>query len=285
MAPQNHELASTNYTEVNEQELARLTVVDHLLTTQMGGVLPEQSDPARFRYVLDVGCGTGGWLLEGARKCPGGAVNTGIDISHRAIQQACARTTEEGLAPQVDFRVMDALRRLNFPDASFDVTNLRFGMSFARTWEWLELLAEMQRVTCPGGIIRLTEAEVLHTHSGPALTCLDQLFLRAYSRAWRLFEPTTTGLTAHLAPLLQRIGCRQVQQATFPLTFRAGTEEGQRYAKHIAALLKTARPFLLRWGGEPCERYETLSELVLQEMQQPDFVTTWTLHTIWGTVV
>jgi hypothetical protein len=74
------------------------------------------------------------------------------------------------------------------------------------------------------------------------------------------------------------------EDPTFPLTIRAGTEEGQHYAKHIEALLKTARPFLLRWGGEPCERYETLSELVLREMQQPDFVTTWELHTIWGTV-
>jgi ubiquinone/menaquinone biosynthesis C-methylase UbiE len=155
-------------------------------------------------------------------------------------------------------------------------------MSFARTWEWLGLLTEMQRVACPGGVIRLTEAEVFHTHSSAALTHLDQLFLCAFDRAWRLFEPTTTGLTDHLAPLLQRIGCRQVQLKTFPLVFRAGTEEGQRYVKNIDALFKTARPFLQKWGGKSFESYEILSQQVLKEMQQPDFVTTWTLHTIWG---
>jgi ubiquinone/menaquinone biosynthesis C-methylase UbiE len=282
MAPQN-ELANTNFTEINEQELARIALLDHLLTMSTGGVLPEQPDPACFRRVLDVGCGTGGWLLEGARQYPDRFVSSGIDISHRAIQYACARATEEGLAERVDFRVMDALRRLDFPDASFDLANLRFGMSFARTWEWVEILAEMQRVTSPGGIIRLTEAEVLHSTSSAALTHLDQLFLRAFGRAWRLFEPT--GLTAHLTSLLERLGCREVQLKTFPLVFRAGTEEGQSYAKNIEALLKTARSSLHKWGDKSFENYDALSQQVLKEIQQPDCVTTWTLHTIWGIVV
>lgn len=28
----------------------------------MGGVLPEQQDPTRFRRVLNIGCGPGGWI-------------------------------------------------------------------------------------------------------------------------------------------------------------------------------------------------------------------------------
>ena len=50
----------------NEDEFARLRVLDRMLTTGMGGVLPEQPDPTRFKRVLDVGCGAGGWLIETA---------------------------------------------------------------------------------------------------------------------------------------------------------------------------------------------------------------------------
>src|SRR5579875_575260 len=282
---QNHEQANTNFTEITGQEVSRITLLDELLTASIGGVLPEQSDPARFGNVLDIGCGTGGWLLTGAREYPDRYVSRGIDISSRVIHHARARAMKAGLTQQIDFQVMDALRHLNFADASFDLTNIRFGMSFVRTWEWIELLAEMQRVTCTGGIIRLTEAEVFHNTSSAALTHLDQLFLRAYDRAWRLFEPTTTGLTAHLAPLLHRIGCQQIQQKTFPLVFRAGTEEGQRFARATEILLKTARSSLQKWGNESFGYYEALAEQVLKEMQQPDFITTLMLHTIWGTVV
>ena len=42
-----------------EEEWQRLDQQDHLLTTSMGGVWPEQPATARFARVLDVGCGTG----------------------------------------------------------------------------------------------------------------------------------------------------------------------------------------------------------------------------------
>jgi hypothetical protein len=140
----------------------------------------------------------------------------------------------------------------------------------------------MQRVTSPGGVIRLTEAEVLPANAGAALMRLCQIFLYGFDRSGRLFEPTSTGLTDRLALLLQRIGCRQVQQQAFPLVLRSGTEEGQRYMENVEALLKKARPFLEKWGGK-FEHYDALSEQVLREMQS-DFYVTWTLHTIWGVV-
>ena len=54
----------------NQEEMERLELQDQLVTTAMGGVLPELADPTSLRSVLDVGCGTGGWLMETARTYP-----------------------------------------------------------------------------------------------------------------------------------------------------------------------------------------------------------------------
>jgi ubiquinone/menaquinone biosynthesis C-methylase UbiE len=94
--PNRHEYPSTYFVQdrSNQQEMARLTVQDHLMTHAMGGVLPEQPDPTSLRRVLDVGCGTGSWLLEAAQTYPGLTL-VGIDISQPMIdyarQQAEAR--------------------------------------------------------------------------------------------------------------------------------------------------------------------------------------------------
>jgi tRNA G46 methylase TrmB len=53
-----------------QEEIARLELQDKMLTLSMGGVLPELADPTRLRRVLDVGCGTGGWLIETAKQYP-----------------------------------------------------------------------------------------------------------------------------------------------------------------------------------------------------------------------
>jgi SAM-dependent methyltransferase len=74
----------------SEAELIRLKIQDDFVTVGMGGPLPEQSDPASFHRVLDVGCGPGGWILDLARIYP--QMNlTGIDISWRMIEYARAQ--------------------------------------------------------------------------------------------------------------------------------------------------------------------------------------------------
>jgi 2-polyprenyl-3-methyl-5-hydroxy-6-metoxy-1,4-benzoquinol methylase len=57
-----HEHPSTYFVQdrSSKEELQRLQIQDHLLTTAMGGVLPEQLETIRLQRVLDIGCGTGG---------------------------------------------------------------------------------------------------------------------------------------------------------------------------------------------------------------------------------
>src|SRR4029077_12157166 len=103
----------------NQKELTRLQVQDRIVTQGMGGVLPEQSDPTTFRHVLDVGCGTGGWLIEVAKAFPDIQLLIGTDISGKMIEYARARAREEGVSDRVEFHVMDSLRMLEFPAAYF----------------------------------------------------------------------------------------------------------------------------------------------------------------------
>src|SRR5260370_31530574 len=134
---------------------------DHMLTTGMGGVLPEQPDPTIFDDVLDMGCGTGGWITEVAKAYPGVAC-IGIDISKRMIEYAKTQVNEQQIHEQLAFLIMDALKPLAFADKSFDLINMRLGVSFMRTWDWSNLLNELRRIIRPNAIIRIVSGEIMH---------------------------------------------------------------------------------------------------------------------------
>jgi ubiquinone/menaquinone biosynthesis C-methylase UbiE len=277
-----NELASTYFVEdrQNKEELARLTIQDQMLTKAMGGVLAEQPNPTIFRRVLDVACGPGGWVIGAAEMYPEMSL-VGIDISSRMINYAREQAVARQVADRVEFHVMDALRLLEFPDASFDLVNMRFSVSFMRTWDWPKMLSELQRVTRFGGVIRLTETEIIIKSNSVAFTQLNEMFLCALFRSGHLFEAETTGITAHLSSLLTRHGVKQVQTKAYAPVYRAGTPEGEAYCRDIAHAYQTLRPFLQRWGCTSKE-YDTIYQQALNEMQQSDFHATWNFLSAWG---
>ncbi len=266
----------------NKEELQRLQIQDHLLTTAMGGVLPEQPDTLRFKRVLDIGCGPGGWLIDLARAYPDCQSLIGVDISSRIVTYAREQAAR-AQQPQVEFLVMDALRMLEFPDAFFDLVNLRCGCSFMRTWDWPKLLEEMRRVCRAGGILRLTEPELVTQSSSPALLLFNLYVQDALARAGHLFRSAPDGITAHLPRLLvQHAGRRiQVQTRSYSLVLRADTPEGQAFAQDVAYAGRTLRAFVAKWGG-PSPDYDPLVQRMLEEVQRPDFSATWQLLTAWA---
>src|SRR5436309_3170447 len=139
-------------------EMVRLIIQDETMTTAMGGPLAEQADPSIFHRVLDVGCGPGGWILEAARLYPEMSF-VGIDISWRMIEYARAQAQARKLTDGVEFLVMDALQPLAFPDASFDLVNMRLSSSFMKVEDWPRVLHEFLRVTRSGGIVRVTDTK------------------------------------------------------------------------------------------------------------------------------
>ncbi|GAC1368149.1 MAG: hypothetical protein NVSMB44_34380 [Ktedonobacteraceae bacterium] len=264
----------------NEEEMNRLSAQDQLFTAGMGGVLPEQPDPRQFRRILDVACGTGGWVLEAAQAYQETSL-FGIDISGRMLEYARARAVEQGVADRVEFRVMDALRMLEFPDDYFDLVNMRLSISWMRKWDWPRMLGELQRVTKPGGVVRVTECELLQQASYPALTQCAEMLQCAFFRAGHFFELKVDGLTAHLVPLFNQHGLQQVQTRSYHPEYRVGTPEGQAYIEDWLHGFRTLRPFLQKWGCLP-EDYDTIREQALKELQQDDFCGSFHLLTVWG---
>lgn len=264
----------------NQEELTRLRIQDQMITNSMGGVFPEQDASAVFRRVLDVACGTGGWVIEAARQYPDMFL-LGIDVSKRMLDYAREQAAAAQVGERVEFHVMDALRMLEFPDAYFDLVNMRCGGSFMRTWDWPNLLKEIRRVTRSGGVIRLTEPEILHQSNSPALTQLYEMFQCAMFRAGHLFSEETTGIIDHLAPLLEQQGCLEVQTKEHFLQYPAGTEAGEAYYQNMKHFFRTIRPFLEKWGCAR-EAYESIYQQALAEIQQTTFHSTWHLRSAWG---
>jgi ubiquinone/menaquinone biosynthesis C-methylase UbiE len=187
----------------NAAEMARLMHQDRLTTRGMGGVFPERSDFSTIHDILDIACGPGGWVLDVAFEHP--TINVmGIDISSIMIEYARAQAWTQGLN-NASFRVMDALKPLDFADAAFDLVNVRFIFAFMPPAAWPQLMDECVRITRPGGIIRLTETEWNLTNS-LAYETLHAMTTRALKKAGKSFSPDgrNVGITPMLGQFLQQ---------------------------------------------------------------------------------
>jgi len=261
-------------------EMIRLMIQDRTITEGMGGPLSEQPDPAALHRVLDIGCGPGGWLLETAFRYPHMEL-TGIDISWRMIEYARAEAQARRLTDGVEFLVMDALHPLEFPDASFDLVNMRLGSSFLLVTDWPRLLSELLRVTRPGGIVRVTDG-VTSQSTSPAYNRIIQMILCAFYRSSHSLTEEKMGVTHELPHLLTESGCRQVQTKAYTIEFVAGTVGGQNLYEDVRFGSQTTKPFFQKWECIT-EEYDAVCEQAMIEMQQPDFRATWEMLTVWGT--
>lgn len=267
----------------SRDDLTRLQIQDQMLTRAMGGVLPEQHAPAALRRVLDVGCGTGGWLIETARTYPTIEVLAGVDVSTMMVQYARQQATIHQLDNRVEFHTMDALRMLEFPDQFFDLVNQRSGISYLRTWEWSKLLQEYKRVLQWGGTVRMSEGEWGAESTSPALTSLFDLLCSAFYRAGHSFTPAYNGVTSHLEDLLHRHGFEQIQSRLIVQEYHAGTPEWQHFFEDMKLTFRLILPFLRKWTPLS-DNYDQRYQQAVKEMQHPDFVARGNLLTVWGTL-
>jgi len=106
------------------------------------------------RSVLDVGCGVGHWGTLLAAVMADSAHVTGIDREAIWVERARERALARGLEERFSFRQGEA-ERLPFPDDSFDFTTCQ--TLLIHLADPAAAIAEMRRVTKPGGLVAVAE--------------------------------------------------------------------------------------------------------------------------------
>lgn len=199
--------------------------------------------------ILDVGCGTGRWVMEMARTFPGAQV-VGLDIEPPQSGQV--------LAPNTCFVQANLLDGLPFADRSFDFTHQRLLVLAIPAAHWPAVVGELVRVTRPGGWVELLEGGDIFLNAGPA----TQRFLAWWREASRA-RGFDTSLMERLGRLLLDAHVRDVQVRTLQVPVgKWGGHTGALLEKNILAGFPALKPLLCaQLSLSPQEFDATLTEL------------------------
>ncbi|HTK06667.1 MAG TPA: methyltransferase domain-containing protein [Ktedonobacteraceae bacterium] len=263
-------------------ETARLIDQDRMITGGMGGVLAEQKDLSNIAAVLDLACGPGGWTQEVALNYPQMEV-TGIDISNTMITYAQSMAKVRGLN-NVHFQIMNVLKPLDFPAASFDLVNIRFIASFMNPIAWGPLLAECRRILRPGGILRLTENDWISYVNAPSMYTLGELSLKAMTRSKRSYGTGTWNgvLIPFLLQYCREAGLVHIQKQAHVIDYSFGTIAHSLFYQDWLVVTQLMRPFLVSTGVATAAELEALCEQCFTEMREEHFCGFFPYYTIWG---
>jgi methyltransferase family protein len=125
-------------------EAYRLDVQHYAIRLMLGlNLLAPVEEPRR---VLDVGCGTGRWCLEVGQQFTDALV-VGLDLIAEPERHTSRYRLVRG----------DVLAGLPFCDGEFDLVHQRFLIAGVPLASWPAAVAELARVTRPGGWVELTE--------------------------------------------------------------------------------------------------------------------------------
>ncbi|MGI9060764.1 MAG: class I SAM-dependent methyltransferase [Ktedonobacteraceae bacterium] len=265
----------------SSMEMAWLLNQNLVLTKGMGGLFPEEFDLSQASSMLDIACGPGGWVLEVAREYPHIEV-TGFDVSKQMIDYARAHAKARGLE-NAHFEVMDALKPLDFPTASFDMVNARTIVGFMNPDAWPLLIQEMMRVCRPQGVICLTEFELPMTNS-LAFEQISEMVVHAFQLAQRNFFAHTKyfGTTTMLGRLLRDGGCQDIKKRAYAIDFSAQTAEHESVYQDYQIVYHLIQPFLIKMGVTTSEDIQWIYQNMLAEMLSADFSGIWYYLSVWG---
>lgn len=264
-------------------EMARLIHLDRVMTKGMGGTLAGLPELPENAQVLDLCCGPGGWVLDMAFEHPQMEV-AGIDISKMMVDYANARARTQQL-PNASFGVMNILEPLDFSDNSFDLVNARFLVAVLQREKWLDVLRECYRVTRPGGIIRLTESDLMGLTSSLAFAELSQKCYQVSKALGYGFAPDecSLGITHMLGGFLHTIGCEEIQSRMHVVDFSADSEAWADIFHNYDIGFRTIQPAIIKAGMATQERLDQMHQQYVIDMHQSTFRGVMPYMSAWGT--
>ena len=213
-------------------ETNRLDFQHHMLRAFLkGNYLAPIGQP---RDILDVGCGAGRWAAELAREFPNANV-IGVDVAPPPIADDAP-----GGAPTAEnytFVQGNVLERLPFADNSFDFVHQRYLILAIPANRWPHVIAELLRVTRPGGWIELIETEP--PSGAPAI---DQLATWGKQLVGK--RGIDMAMAGQIGPLLTAGGASQVtaRTLTIPVGKPGGRIGGMMVVDYMSALTAIRGP-------------------------------------------
>jgi ubiquinone/menaquinone biosynthesis C-methylase UbiE len=265
----------------NAAEMARLITQSQLVTQCLDGPIPAEIDMAAVHDVLDIASGPGSWALDVARDYPHTRV-IGVDISALTTQFAHYMAREKGL-DNAEFKIMNVLKPLEFPDNSFDIVNARLLIGFMPARVWPDFIQECLRVTRPGGYTILTECDSIISN-GPSFEYLNGLGSLAFKKVGISFSPDgrNFGITPMIGRFLRDAGYHDVQSRAYGIDWSADTDLHTGFYQDFVTIFKMGQPLLMKTGLITQEEADMHYERALYEMMQDNFCAIWYYRRVWG---
>jgi demethylmenaquinone methyltransferase/2-methoxy-6-polyprenyl-1,4-benzoquinol methylase len=187
-------------------------------------VPPEGSDP-----ILDVCCGTGDLTLGYWRAGRGRSRVIGADFCRPMLEIGARKAARAGAADEVAFVEADA-QRLPFPDGSFQIVSVAFGLRNVSDTD--AGLREMARVCRPGGRVAVLEFSMPRNKAlktmygwyfGRVLPRVGQALARNRQAAYN-YLPASVGQFPQHEALAERMRAAGLGEVSFhPFTFGIAT--------------------------------------------------------------
>jgi SAM-dependent methyltransferase len=232
----------------HESEIDRLDVQHYALRATLRGnyVVPLESP----RRVLDVGCGTGQWAFDLCAEFPDAEV-VGLDLEQ----------SKSGGPPNYSFVKGNLLHGLPFSDGHFDFVHQRLLLaSGVPVSSWPAVVADLVRVTGPGGWLELVEAAPRMASTGPATEQLWTL-VRRIGRGLGLDADAT--IIDALADHLSRSGLVDVESRSVAIPVGEwGGQAGSLLASGVrAGMMRLSDAFETRLGIPRQTSYELITAM------------------------
>ncbi|HEY7201179.1 MAG TPA: methyltransferase domain-containing protein [Candidatus Dormibacteraeota bacterium] len=246
-------------------EVDRLDLQHYALTAALGAThRAPVAGPAR---ILDAGCGTGQWGFDLSTQFPDALV-IGLDLVPGKPGGPAGHRFVRG----------NLLRGLPFLDRRFDLVHQRLLVSGVPLASWPAVVAELARVTRPGGWVELVEPMANFDRPGPATERLLGL-TKAFARSLGL--DTEGAIPNALGAYLREAGLADVGTEALEVPVgHWGGDVGALMATDIRAGFTRVCEVLQARSGLAEEEGRALIERAQVEWEEHE--TAWTFALAWG---